>query len=236
MAPANTQLPEGYTVVITGAGKGIGAQIARAYAEAHATNIIVMSRTASDLEKLKLELEDSTTNNPRLHVRAFPGDASKLETYMRLKSTIEEEFNGRLDCLVNNAGSIGGVAGFTEKLHQLDPYEHADLIDLNYLGPYYAIQQLIPLLLGPQSRGKQIINITSMGSHVTAGVIAYGISKLAINRLTQHVGETYADEGLVCIALHPGGVKSHSANDVPDFVKACKFPNMIKSGPVLISS
>ncbi|OGM48258.1 hypothetical protein ABOM_002119 [Aspergillus bombycis] len=163
MHPENVQLPCGYTVVTTGAGTGIGAQSARAYVQARATDIIVMSRTPSDLEKLKAELDGPTTKNPDLHVRAFPGDASKSETYIRPKSTMQEEFNGRLDCLVNNAGSIGGLEGFTGKLHQLDPNEHANLIDLNYLDPRYAIHQLLPLLLGPRNSRRQIINITSIG-------------------------------------------------------------------------
>jgi NAD(P)-dependent dehydrogenase (short-subunit alcohol dehydrogenase family) len=86
------------------------------------------------------------------------------------------------------------------------------------------MQQLIPVMTQAQSKGRLIINITSMAAHMTSRVpIAYAGSKHALNRLTQYVGETYQQEGLNCIALHPGGVMSYSAQFVPDAMKASEF-------------
>jgi NAD(P)-dependent dehydrogenase (short-subunit alcohol dehydrogenase family) len=219
--PSKVSLPDGYTVIVTGAGKGIGTYIARAYAQAKASNIIVTSRTASDLDQLKSDLEQiARDNGTSITVRTFASDASKIETFQELRSIVEKEFNGRLDCLINNAGSLGANSGFN-RLDQTDPLEHAKLFELNYLGPMYAMQQLIPVMTQPQNKGRLIINITSMAAHMTSRVpIAYAASKHALNRLTQHVGETYQPEGLNCIALHPGGVMSHSAQFVPDALKA----------------
>lgn len=221
--PSKVSLPEGYTVLITGAGKGIGQYIARAYAQAKANNIIITARTASDLDQLKTELEDiAKSSSTAINVRTLPSDASKLETFQELRGIIEKEFNGRLDCLINNAGRLGSNEGFN-RLDQTDPEEHAQLFELNYLGPMYAMQQLIPVMTQSQSKGRQIINISSMAAHMTSRVpIAYSASKHALNRLTQHVGESYEAEGLNCIALHPGGVMSHSAQFVPDAMKASK--------------
>jgi NAD(P)-dependent dehydrogenase (short-subunit alcohol dehydrogenase family) len=79
-------------------------------------------------------------------------------------------------------------------------------------------------MIQPQSKGRLIINITSMAAHMTSRVpIAYGASKHALNRLTQHVGESYQEDGLNCIALHPGGVKSYSAQFVPEAMKASEY-------------
>lgn len=222
--PSHVSLPDGYTVIITGAGKGIGQHIARAYAQARATNIIITARTASDLDEVKSDLEDiAQTNGTKVKVRTLPSDASKLETFQELRGIIEKEFGGRLDCLINNAGRLGSNEGFN-RLDQTDPLEHAQLFELNYLGPMYAMQQLIPVMTQPQSKGRLIVNITSMAAHMTSHVpIAYSASKHALNRLTQHVGESYVNEGLNCIALHPGGVMSYSAQFVPDAMKARKF-------------
>jgi NAD(P)-dependent dehydrogenase (short-subunit alcohol dehydrogenase family) len=222
--PSKVSLPDGYTVIVTGAGKGIGQYIARAYAQAKASNIIITARTSSDLDKVKSDLEQiAESNGASITVRIFASDASKLETFQELRSIVEKEFSGRLDCLVNNAGSLGSNSGFN-RLEQTDPLEHAKLFELNYLGPMYAMQQLIPTMTQSENRGRLIINITSMAAHMTNRVpIAYAASKHALNRLTQHVGETYAPEGLNCIALHPGGVMSHSAQFVPDALKASKF-------------
>jgi NAD(P)-dependent dehydrogenase (short-subunit alcohol dehydrogenase family) len=224
--PSKVSLPDGYTVIITGAGKGIGQYIARAYAQAKASNIIITARTSSDLDQLKSELEKiAETNSTFITVRTFASDASKLETFQDLRSIIEKEFSGRLDCLVNNAGSLGSNSGFN-RLDQTDPLEHAKLFELNYLGPMYAMQTLIPVMTQAENKGRLIVNITSMAAHMTSRVpIAYAASKHALNRLTQHVGETYQAEGLNCIALHPGGVMSHSAQFVPDSLKASKFPS-----------
>lgn len=222
--PSKVTLPEGYTVIITGAGKGIGQHIARAYAQAKASNIIITARTSSDLDAVKSELEQiAQTNGTSITVRSFTSDASKLETFQELRSIIEKEFDGRLDCLINNAGRLGSNSGFN-RLDQTDPLEHAQLFELNYLGPMYAMQQLIPVMTQPENKGRLIINITSMAAHMTNRVpIAYAASKHALNRLTQHVGETYQEEGLNCIALHPGGVMSYSAQFVPDAMKASKY-------------
>lgn len=221
--PSKVSLPDGYTVIITGAGKGIGQYIARAYAQAKASNVIITARTASDLEQAKSDLEQiAKANGTSVNVRTLASDASKLETFQELRSIIEKEFSGRLDCLVNNAGMLGSNSGFN-RLEDTDPLEHAKLFELNYLGPMYAMQQLIPVMTQPQSKGRQIINITSMAAHMTSRVpIAYAASKHALNRLTQHVGESYQQEGLNCIALHPGGVMSYSAQFVPDAMKASK--------------
>jgi len=222
--PSKVSLPEGYTVLITGAGKGIGQYIARAYAQAGASNIIITARTASDLEQGKSDLEEiAKTKGTSLVVRTLASDASKLETFQELRGIIERDFKGRLDCLINNAGRLGSNEGFN-RLDKTDPLEHAQLFELNYLGPMYAMQQLIPLMVQPQSKGRLIINITSMAAHMTSRVpIAYGASKHALNRLTQHVGESYQEEGLNCIALHPGGVKSYSAQFVPEAMKASEL-------------
>lgn len=222
--PSTVSLPEGYTVIITGAGKGIGQYIARAYAQAKASNIIITARTAADLDQVKSDLENiAKSNGTSITVRTLPSDASKLETFKELRNIIENEFQGRLDCLVNNAGRLGSNEGFN-RLDKTDPEEHAQLFDLNYIGPMYAMQTLIPLMIQPQSKGRQIINITSMAAHMTNRVpIAYSASKHALNRLTQHVGEAYAEEGLNCVALHPGGVMSHSAQFAPESLKASKL-------------
>lgn len=221
--PSKVTLPDGYTVIITGAGQGIGQYIARAYAQAKASNIIITARTSSDLDQVKSELEQiAKANGTPLTVRTFASDASKLETFLELRSIVEKEFDSRLDCLINNAGRLGSNSGFN-RLDQTDPQEHAQLFELNYLGPMYAMQQLIPVMTQPQNKGRLIINITSMAAHMTSRVpIAYAASKHALNRLTQHVGETYQHEGLNCIALHPGGVMSYSAQFVPDAMKASK--------------
>ena len=234
--PSKVTLPDGYTVLITGAGKGIGEYIAKAYAHAAASNIIILARTAQDLDKVKIGLEEIASKNGRkIKVMTVPSDVSKEGTCIDLKQLIESQYDGRLDCLINNAGTIGSKQGFNNKFHETDAAEHAQILDLNYLSCVYSCKHLIPLIL--QSPRKTIINITSMASHVTSNnPIAYGVSKLAVNRLTQHIGENYAEEGIDCMALHPGAVMTPAAQHVPEFLQKSEFDLCQSSSDTLLTT
>ena len=222
--PAKTTLPGGYTVVVTGAGKGLGEYIAKAYVEAKASNVIITSRTASNLEKVKRELEDIASKSGRsVKVTVCPGDASKPESYLEVKRLLENQYGGRLDCLVCNAGGGNMVTGWEKHLHKTDTNEWDDVTYLNYLGPFYAAKHLIPLMLNTPGAGKTLINISSGASHLNSlSPNAYNISKLALNRLTENIGENYEGEGLVAIALNPGIVMTPGADPLPEFMKARK--------------
>ncbi|EAU33968.1 predicted protein [Aspergillus terreus NIH2624] len=206
--PSNVTFPQGYTVVVIGAGKGIGEHIAKAYVQARAENIVITSRTGSDLDRVKKELETlAQQTGQAVKVSTLVQDATKPESYTKLKDLLEEGFNGRLDTLVFCAG--GGPVGtlWTPHIDETDVDEWNESIALNFTGSYYAAKYLVPLMLRPQSHGKTIVNITSAASHFTGGNItpaSYSIGKLALNRFTQILGENYADQGLVVVAVHPG--------------------------------
>lgn len=219
--PGKVTLPKGYTVAIIGAGKGIGEHIAKAYVAAKASNVIITARTASDLDKVKKELQDlAKQTGSSLNVSTCACDATKPESYVQIKSLIEKEYGGRLDCLVYNAGGAPGKTVFEDKIHLMADADWTNTTDLNYHGAFYAAKYLIPVLLNPQSIGKLLINITSGASHlINFGPKSYNIAKLAENRLTQLIGETYVEEGLVAVAVHPGATATPGSSDTPDYMK-----------------
>ena len=178
---------------------------------------------------MKAELEDIAARGGRtVKISIYIGDATKPESYQDINKLLETEYNGRLDCLVCNAGSSDMVSGWG-KLHDTDVEDFAGITNLNYLGPYYAARYLIPMMLNSQSLGRTVINVTSGASHVLGmGPVAYSVSKLALNRLTQAIGESYAEEGLVAIALHPGAVMTPGAEQMPDMIKGCELPSFLK--------
>ncbi|KAK5117150.1 hypothetical protein LTR85_008918 [Meristemomyces frigidus] len=218
--PSKVTLPPGFTIVVTGAGKGIGEYIAKAYAKARASAVIITSRTAKDLERVKGELEQiASSNGVEINVSTLAGDASREEHYQQIKQLLATEHDSRLDVLVNNAGTIGSNQGFTNKLPETSSEDMEWITALNYLGPV----------------GKTIINVSSVGAFMTSNnPIAYGISKVALNRLTEHVAENYVDEGLVCLALHPGGVMSDSGSRVPEFLQAMLKDDITLCGAVCV--
>jgi hypothetical protein len=122
--PSDVTLPDGYTVLVTNAGKGIGAQTARSYAQARTSNLIITTRTGSDLDEVKAELEQITRERgSKLNVKTFASDAAKLETFTSLAMLIRNEFG--LDFLINNAGSIGSLPisqrGYTTRIPKSTP-------------------------------------------------------------------------------------------------------------------
>ena len=224
--PSKVTLPDGYVVVVTGAGKGIGEYIAKAYAEAKASDIIITSRTASDLDRVKGALENIAEKSGRnIRVATLAGDAKDVQSYVQIKDLVEKDFGGRIDCLVCNAGGGKMNNSWGAQIHTTATDEFDDMTALNHRGAYYAAKHLIPLLLNPQSKGKTLINISSGAAHMTSITPhAYCTAKLALNRLSQHIGESYTEEGLTCVALHPGTVLTPGAEGLPEEFKASEYP------------
>ena len=188
---------------------GIGEHIAKAYVQAKASNIIITARTASSLENVKEQLEALAAKDGRVvHVTCCPSDATRPETYAKLRRVIDDTYNGRLDCLICNAGGLSFKSGWTKDISLLDLEEFNQGTALNYQSAVYAAKHLMPCLLHPQAVGRTIVNVTSGASNLTRAGLAppqYSISKLALNRITQMLAENYEAEGLVAVALNPGG-------------------------------
>lgn len=210
--PKNNPIPHDYVVVVTGASVGLGEVMARQYLEAGAGGIVITGRRPEPLERARSKLEKLASSlDHKVKVTAVAGDASQNSSYAALVSHLEREHGGRLDILVCNAGpGQASQESWGPKIHTAVVDDWDNMIGVNLNGPYYAAQNLLPLMLKAPSEGKTIINIISAGMHMTNGMPppAYSIAKLATTRLTQIMGEGYADEGLVAYALHPGGVKT----------------------------
>ena len=168
-----------------------------------------------------------------MSVTCLPSDASRPETYARLRNLIEASYSGRLDCLICNAGGLAFKSGWSKDISSLDLDEFIEGTALNYEAAVYAAKYLVPCLLHPEAKGRTIINVTSGASNLTNVQLAppqYSISKLALNRITQMLAENYEAEGIVAVALNPGGVLTPGtdAQTNEDFKKR-------KSSPILIT-
>lgn len=194
---------------------GIGEYIARSYVQAKAAGVVITGRRSGPLEETKSKLEKLAAElGVKTKVTFLSGDAEKNETYVALKEHMEKEHGGRLDALVCNAGpGNAGPGSWTPKIHEQPIEDWDSVIGVNLNGPYYAAKHLIPLMLQAPSQGKTIVNIVSGAAHMTGGFppISYCVGKFAESRLTQNIGEVYAEEGLQAFALHPGGVKTPSS-------------------------
>jgi 3-oxoacyl-[acyl-carrier protein] reductase len=173
--------------LVTGGGRGIGANIARELAEA-GMQVAVTARTAEEVEAVAQEIGG----------RAFVGDVSRREDVERWVSEL-----GEIDLLVANAG-IGGPSGSAWKT---EPEDWWHVLEVNVLGVYLCCRAVIPGML---ERGGGRIVITGSGAAYLpggGGNPAYAASKAAVWRF----GETLARqlEGRIPVfVISPGLVKT----------------------------
>ncbi|KIV97127.1 hypothetical protein PV10_00915 [Exophiala mesophila] len=214
--PSHTTLPPGFTVCIIGASAGIGEHIAYAYAKAGASNIIIASRTLTDLQTVSDRLKHI---NPTLTVDIHECEISLAKSVESLAQFISTK-HGRLDVLIPNAAYAGPV---TTKMDQGNPEWVQQAFDVNAMGTYLAAHYFVPLLLRSPGGAKAFIAIGSFAGCIRRGSIAntgYTVSKMAQIRLVEYLYEQYSEEGLFAVACHPGAVRTKMAegNTPEDFL------------------
>jgi NAD(P)-dependent dehydrogenase (short-subunit alcohol dehydrogenase family) len=196
----------GKTALITGASRGIGAAIAKAYAAAGA-HVILVARTAGGLEEV-----DDAVRAAGGRATLMPLDISKLDDLDKLGPTIAANI-GKLDIFVGNAGTLG----------TLGPLGHTDakvwnrVMDVNLHANFRLIRTLEPLLrLSPA--GRIICTSSGLAQLPLAYWAAYCVSKAALEMMVRvYASETektniranLVDPGLVETAMlreaFPGG-------------------------------
>jgi 3-oxoacyl-[acyl-carrier protein] reductase len=182
-------LPEldGQIALVTGGGRGIGANIARELRSAGA-RVAIAARTSEELETLALEID------------AYPvvADVSQRESVDTLVRTVEANL-GPIDLLCANAG----VASRDERAWESDPDEWWRTFEVNVLGVYLCCRAVIPRML---SRGRGRIVITGSGAAYLPGSSnsSYSASKAAVWRF----GEVLAQqlEGRIPVFIFSPGL------------------------------
>jgi dehydrogenase/reductase SDR family protein 4 len=188
---------EGKVALVTGGSRGIGKEIALAFADAGA-DVIVSSRKLPALEEVAAEIK-------AMGHRALPVAAHtrKPDELKQLVETIKAEF-GRLDILVNNAATNPVMAPL------VDIEEKAfDVIMNTNLKGYFLLAQLAAKMMIEQGDGGSILNISSVnGFTPDKGLGVYSISKAAINMLTRALALELGEYNIRVNALAPGVVKT----------------------------
>ena len=184
----------GQVAVVTGAGRGIGAAIARQLAALGAT-MVLCGRTQSTLDETArtiLELGGKT--------EVIPCDVTVLHQVEYAATRVDSTF-GRVDILVNNAG----IGGFSELLHALPPDAWERILNTNLRGVYYSIRAFAPLMI--RARAGHIINISSLaGKNPLPKGAAYAASKWGLNGLTYSVAEELRPHNVRVAVICPGSV------------------------------
>ncbi|KAL8651472.1 MAG: hypothetical protein Q9210_003227, partial [Variospora velana] len=226
----------GQHVFITGASKGIGRATAIAYAKAGAAAITLGAR--SDLAEVEQEVLGAAADagKPPPKLLKLDLDVQNRLSVEAAAQKVDECCGGSVDVLVNNAGclekwvpigdsdpdewwntwEIRNVQIWQSRIIATDP--KCGLPSQNIRGPYLMTRSFLPLLL--KGSGKTILNISSVGAHATLpGASGYQTTKLALLRFSEFINADYGEQGIVAFSLHPGGVKTETAQNMPQAVQ-----------------
>ncbi len=186
----------GQVAVVTGAGSGIGAAVARKLANLGATAVLC-GRTQSTLDSTAQAI---LAAGDRAEV--IPCDVTVLHQLEHAAARVDSTF-GRLDILVNNAG----VGGFNDPLHKLAPEDWDRVLNTNLRGVYYAIRAFVPLMI--RARMGHVINISSLaGKNALPNGAAYAASKWGLNGLTYSVAEELRPYNIRAAVICPGSTET----------------------------
>jgi meso-butanediol dehydrogenase/(S,S)-butanediol dehydrogenase/diacetyl reductase len=191
-------------VLVTGASSGIGDAIARRFA-AGGFRILAVARRKDRLEQLARELA------PQTDVRILAADVTAKDSADRAVDLAMKSF-GRLDCLVNNAGS-----GRWAPVHVTDDSMLDEVVDVSLKAPF----RFCRAALGVMKAGSSIINIGSVFG-VLGGLDggAYCAVKAGLIGLTQALAVQYGAGGIRSNLVAPGVIKTDMTRaywDAPAF-------------------
>jgi NAD(P)-dependent dehydrogenase (short-subunit alcohol dehydrogenase family) len=190
-------------VLITGANKGIGFEVARQLGKQKCT-VLVGARDAKLGEEAAAKL-----SKEEIDARFVELDVTHRQTIEAARVQIEKEF-GRLDILINNAGINAPGDGPPSKV-DLDAANR--VIQTNFIGALAVAQIMLPLVR--KSAGGNIINVTSELGSITGHsdpnwkfapvkFIAYSASKAAMNMMTVQLAYELRDTKIKVNSVNPG--------------------------------
>jgi len=175
--------------LVSGANRGIGAEIARQLAADHGFLVFAGARNPDDvaahqgIEPIRLDVTDQAAVDAAVQA--------------------VESGPGRLDALVNNAGVYGDPVGAAE----YDLGQAHEVLEVNTFGPWRLIEALLPLLR--KSDAPRVVNVSSGAgqlSDMNGGHGAYRVSKAALNALTRTLA--WDERDIKVNAMCPGWVRT----------------------------
>lgn len=192
------------TVLITGASRGIGREIARLFAKNNYNVVINYNNSEKEAKELLDELTKENYN-----VRIFKADVSNINEANALVNYTIGQFEG-IDILINNAG-ISKFNIFTDISYD----EWHEVMNVNLNSVFYVTKKALQYML-PEQSGK-IINISSMWGLVgAANEVHYSTSKAALIGMTKALAKELGPSNIQVNAIAPGVIDTDMIKDVDD--------------------
>lgn len=197
----------GKVALVTGAGKGIGAQIATTLASYGATLVLNYAHSKEEAENVAKEI---TSNGGT--ASTYGCDVSDFSAVGEMIKVVAKEY-GSIDILVNNAGITKDNLTMVMKEEEFDA-----VIQTNLKGAFNCMRHVTRQML--KQRGGRIVNISSIvGLTGNAGQINYSASKAGIIGMTKSLAKEIGGKGVTVNAVAPGFIDTDMTRVLKDEVK-----------------
>ena len=201
----------GQVAVVTGAGRGIGAAIARKLATLGAT-VVLCGRTLKTLEATAAKISAIGGQ-----AQAMACDITDLGSVQEIAASVERRF-GRIDILINNAG----VGSFAAPLHEMTPEGWEKILNTNLRGVFFCVRTFAPVMI--KAGAGHIVNISSLaGKNALPNGAAYAAAKWGLNGLSYSIAEELRGHGIRVSVVCPGSVDTelspHTGKDSNKMLK-----------------
>jgi len=186
------------TALVTGASRGIGRATALALAKGGAHVLVHYGRSAEEAESLVAAIQAEGG-----HANAVSADLGTPDGASLLANQVRSIVGDRLDVLVLNAGisKLARIADYT-----IEDFDN--LFATNVRGPFFLVQQLLPIL----GEGSSVVVISSLGARMVVGkpglenpsILAYASTKGALETLVKNWAAILGPSGIRVNAVAPG--------------------------------
>lgn len=180
------------TILITGAGTGLGKELALAYA-GKGNRIILVGRTASSLDEVCQMIEKTDGN-----AITIPCDITDAKMVEQMISDLNEK--ERVDQVINNAG-----VGYFGPLQEIKTDEISSMIDTNVKGTIYVTKAILPAFL-ERNAGKIMNIISTAGLYGKVHETAYCASKFALRGFTEALVKELENTSISVSGVYMGGM------------------------------
>ena len=197
---ASDKLLKGRTILVTGAGDGIGRSAAITFA-AYGATVILAGKTTEKLESVYDEIENA--GYPQAAIYPIHLGGAVMKDYREMHNTLEQEF-GQLDGLLHNASILGD----RKPIAQTDSEEWLEVMQINANATFMMTQALLPLL-EKSADASIVFTSSSVGRKGRAYWGPYAVSKFAVEGLMQTLADELANTSNIRVnSLNPGATNT----------------------------